>query len=73
MATALEMVALYCRVTGTHRGEGLGIAATGKPLDIRGMAMARIVDGKVAEAWNCFDFLSLYGQVGLLQLPQAAR
>ena len=64
-----EMVALHCRVTGSHRGESLGIAASGNTLDIDGMAMARIRDGQIQEAWNCFDFLKLYGQVGLVQMP----
>jgi steroid delta-isomerase-like uncharacterized protein len=68
-----DMVALHCRVTGNHRGEGLGIAPSGNAVDIHGMAMARIRDGRIVEAWNCFDFLALYGQVGLVQLPSAAR
>lgn len=68
-----EMVALHCRVRGNHRGEGLGIAPSGRPLDIRGMAMARIRDGRIVEAWNCFDFLSLYNQVGLVSLPGETR
>ena len=68
-----EMVALHCRVTGNHRGAGLGIAPTGNALDVEGMAMARIRDGRILEAWNCFDFLALYGQVGLVQLPGAGR
>ena len=68
-----DMVALHCRVTGSHRGDGLGIAPSGNRLDIDGMAMARIRDGRIVEAWNCFDFLSLYGQVGLVQVPGTAR
>jgi hypothetical protein len=27
-------------------------------------------DGKVTEAWNNFDFLALYQQIGLLPAPQ---
>ena len=50
-----------------HRGEGLGIAPSGNALDIHGMAMALIRNGQIVEAWNCFDFLTLYAQVGLVQ------
>jgi steroid delta-isomerase-like uncharacterized protein len=64
-----DMVALHCHVTGRHRGEGLGIAPSGNALDIHGMAMARVRDGQIVEAWNCFDFLALYSQVGLVQAP----
>ena len=28
--------------------------------------MARVENGQIAEGWNCFDFLSLYQQLGLL-------
>ena len=31
-----------------------------------GMLMARIVDSKIVEAYNCFDFLGLFEKIGLL-------
>ena len=61
-----DMVAVHCRVTGMHTGDGLGIAATQKPIEFWGMGMARSRDGKIVEAWNSFDFMTLYQQVGLL-------
>jgi hypothetical protein len=30
------------------------------------MGIARVQNGKIVEGWNCFDFMSLYQQVGLL-------
>ena len=30
-----------------------------------GMCIARIKDGKIAEGWNNFDFLSMYQQLGM--------
>ena len=59
----------YCRVTGTHRGNGLPIPATGRPVALYGFAMCRVADDKVIEAWNCFDFLTMYGQLGLELAP----
>jgi steroid delta-isomerase-like uncharacterized protein len=59
-----EMVAVYCRVTGTHTGDGLGMPATGKPVEFDGVTIARVADGRVREAWNCFDFLTMYQQLG---------
>ena len=68
-----ELVAVHCHCTGTHRGDGLGVAPTDKPIDMWGMGIARIVDGKILEAWNSFDFLTLYQQVDMLpQLSPAA-
>ena len=61
-----DFVAAHCVVTGTHNGPGLGITATGSPIEIYGVAIALIRDGQVQEGWNCFDFMSLYQQVGML-------
>jgi hypothetical protein len=30
------------------------------------MVFARVKDGRLVEGWNCFDFLSLYQQLGLV-------
>jgi steroid delta-isomerase-like uncharacterized protein len=61
-----EMVVAHCRVTGTHVGDTLGFAPTGRRIDFRGMTMARVVDGQLREGWNCFDFLTMYQQLGVM-------
>ena len=61
-----DKVVAYCEVTATHGGDGLGFKATGKPVHINGMTISRIEDGKIVEAWNSFDFLKLYQQIGLV-------
>ena len=43
--------------------------ATGKPVTFSGMCMVRIADGKIAEAWNNYDFLHLYEQLGQKLAP----
>ena len=52
-----------CHVTAKHTGEGLGKAPRGNAVSFSGMTMARIHEGKIAEAWNNFDFLTMYGQM----------
>ncbi len=65
-----DMVSAHGHVTGTHQGHDLGVSATGNPVDFWGMCIARMRDGQIVEAWNNFDFLSLYQQIRLLpQLP----
>ena len=59
-----DMVAAHCHVTGTHTGEGLGVAPTGRRVEFWGIAMGRVRGGQLVEGWNCFDFLSLYEQIG---------
>jgi predicted ester cyclase len=61
-----EYVAVHCHVTGTHQGVALGSHPTQKSIDIWGMGMARVQNGKIVEAWNSFDFMSLYQQVDML-------
>ena len=63
-----DMTTALCHVTGTHQGHDIGITATGKNIDFWGLVMARVRDGVIVEAWNSFDFLSLYRQVGFLPL-----
>lgn len=40
------------------------------PILARGQVMVRIEDGKITEAYNCFDFITFFEQAGLL--PQDA-
>ena len=60
-----ELVTAHCRVVGTHHGNALG-GPTGRPVDFSGMTIARVRDGKIIEAWNTFDFMSFYQQIGKL-------
>ena len=62
-----DKVAARCRVRATHEGEGLGIAATQRPMEITGIAIVRVRDGKIVEAWNNFDFMTMFQQLGKLQ------
>ena len=51
-----DMEATRMNVTATHR--------SGKDVSFEGMTMCRIEDGKIVEAWNCFDFLTMNLQLG---------
>ena len=57
-----------CRVQGTHRGSGLGLAPTNRPVEFTGMCMMRVGEGKILEAWNSFDFMTMYQQLDVLSL-----
>jgi predicted ester cyclase len=58
-----DLTVARCVVTAKHTGEGLGKPPKGNPIQFTGMTMARIKDGKIAEAWNNFDFLTMYQQM----------
>ena len=62
-----DMVCARCAVRGTHAGDTLGIPATGRAVKMNGICVARIKEGKIVEAWNNFDFLGLYQQLGAVK------
>ena len=61
-----DIVAARWSGTGTHRGNGLGFAATGRQVQFSGMTFARIQDGKLVEGWNVFDQLGMLQQIGIV-------
>jgi steroid delta-isomerase-like uncharacterized protein len=61
-----DKVVARCTVRGTNTGDALGFAATQRPMEISGIAIVRIKDGKIVEAWNNFDFLTMFQQLGAL-------
>ena len=61
-----DKVVARCSVRAKHEGDFLGRAATQSPVEFTGIAIVRIDNGKIVEAWNNFDFMTLHKQVGLL-------
>lgn len=67
-----EYCAGYCRVTARHTGNGFGGAPTNREVEFDGVVMALVRDGRIVEGWNCFDFLSMYQQIGWVNTPPTA-
>lgn len=61
-----DKVAARCVVRGRHEGDTLGLAASHAAIEITGITIVRIQDGKIVEAWNNFDFMKMYRQIGAL-------
>jgi steroid delta-isomerase-like uncharacterized protein len=59
------------RVTGrgTHEGEFHGVPPTGRQVAATGVGIARIHDGRIAEAWAAYDALGLMQQLGAIPAP----
>ena len=64
-----DMCAAHCCVTARHVGPTFGAPATDKPVQFWGMCFARVHNGQIVEGWNCFDFLSMYQQLGWVKNP----
>jgi steroid delta-isomerase-like uncharacterized protein len=54
---------------GTHQGELMGLAPTGKIVTVTGISIDRFADGKVAESWTNWDVLGLMRQLGAAPPP----
>jgi steroid delta-isomerase-like uncharacterized protein len=50
----------------THRGDQLGVPATGMRVEVTGMSMGRFQGGQMVEGWNSWDQLALMEQTKAL-------
>jgi predicted ester cyclase len=53
-------------ITGTHRGEFMGIPPTGKPVTVKYLDLWKVEGGKFVENWVQMDMLGLLKQLGAL-------
>ena len=58
------MVAIRWISSGTHRGEFLGAAPTGKRVLVDGISILQVDRGKISEVFTNWDTLSLMRQIG---------
>jgi predicted ester cyclase len=59
------MVAIQYTMRGTFKGEFMGIAPTGKKMEIPNASFARFRDGKQVDVWPYFDTHLWYQQLGI--------
>lgn len=52
--------------TGTHGGMFRGLAPTGKRINIEGVTLARVKDGKLTEDRVYFDRMTMFEQLGVV-------
>ena len=55
-------------LTGTHKGDWLGVPATGKPVTMRFSDFWLIKEGKLAENWVMVDNIAVLHQIGACSL-----
>jgi predicted ester cyclase len=56
---------------GTHHGELMGVAPTGREVQIEVIDIVRVEGGQIVEHWNVVDRLGLLQQLGVLPEPAA--
>ncbi|MDQ3940493.1 MAG: ester cyclase, partial [Actinomycetota bacterium] len=53
-------------ITGTHKGEFMGIPATHKRIEMKGFDLLRMEGDKAAEHWGVSDNLGMMQQLGVV-------
>jgi len=75
MISEKEKVATYWTMSGTHRGEFMGIPATNKRISVDGITIHHIANGKIMDSYFSWDMWGMMQQLGLapaLGQPQSA-
>jgi len=58
-----DRVTTRWRADATHQREFQGIAATGRPITMRGIHIDRVVNGKIAGRWESVNLLGVLEQI----------
>jgi steroid delta-isomerase-like uncharacterized protein len=58
--------------TGTHRGAFLGIPATGRSVEVKGVVIDRLEDGRMGDSRMLMDTMGLMQQLGVIPAPPPA-
>ena len=66
-----DRVVVRFTAKGTHKGDLMGVAPSGKPIVVTGISIVRIAGGKIVEEWESFDQLGMMQQIGAI--PGAAE
>jgi predicted ester cyclase len=59
-----DQVAIHWRIDATHQGEYMGVPATGRPFSFAGIALLRVVEGKIVDDTAYWDGLDTLRQLG---------
>ena len=68
-----DRVVVRWRLLGTHKGDFRGIAATGRAIALKGIAIYRVNGGKLMERWVVTDLYGLLEEIRGSSPPQASR
>ena len=64
-----EKVFIRARMTGTYRGEFMGIPATGQQINVPFADIIRVENGKAVEHWGVTDTGVMLQQLGVVAAP----
>jgi steroid delta-isomerase-like uncharacterized protein len=56
-------------ISGTHKGDFMGIPATNKKVSVDGMTIHHITNGKIMDSYSNWDALGMLQQLGVVPAP----
>jgi steroid delta-isomerase-like uncharacterized protein len=65
-----DLVAERFTARGTHQGEIMGVAPTGRQVTLAGINIFRVQDGQLVERWGRTDDLGFLQQLGIVPAMQ---
>jgi len=65
-----DKVATHWTARGTHKAKFQNIPPNGKQIEIRGIVISQIANGKIVEQWGNPDVLGLMQQLGTIPAPE---
>ena len=64
-----DRIIVRLTIRGTHQGAFGGVPATGRAVEFTDVTICRVENGRIVEQSGLSDHLSLYQQLGLIELP----
>ena len=69
-----DKVVTRWRASGTHQGETEGLGPpTGNRMEMTGISIERLSEGKVVESWDNYDAMGMMQQLGHIPSPEEAQ
>lgn len=65
---APERVVYRFTARGTHEGPFMGVPASGRRVEVQGIGIDRVINGKTVERWIQYDSAGLLQQLGVLPI-----
>jgi steroid delta-isomerase-like uncharacterized protein len=71
MITERDKVVARVSLRGTHKGDFMGVPATGRSVEMDSIDIMRFAEGKLIEHWGQGDVVGLMQQLGAVMPPTA--
>ncbi|HSM55574.1 MAG TPA: ester cyclase [Candidatus Sulfomarinibacteraceae bacterium] len=65
-----DKVATRWKLFGTHEGAFQGVPPSGKRVEMTGITIFRITNGKITDGWTSEDILGMLQQIGAVPEPE---